>query len=106
MIFRNNKGQVTGELRDGIYEQKLKRNAHSFHSQGALAIDAEHFARLKILGATHVRKSFSNGETFMAALADFTEHGFEKQWTIEDGEQVFLAEKYWAYKNDAQMALF
>lgn len=106
MILRNKKGQMTGELRDGIYEQSLKRTAHSFHSQGLLAIDTEHFERLKMLGATHVRKTFDNGETFTATLEDFKEYGFSKQWTIEDGEQTFLAEKHWSYRNENQMALF
>lgn len=107
MIFRNQKGQMTGELKDGIYEQHLKRRSHSFHSQGALAIDTQHLFSLRQLNARKVKKVFSDtGETFTADLADFAEYGYEKQWTAEDGSQTFLAERYWAYANENQMALF
>jgi hypothetical protein len=106
VIFRNQKGQMTGELKDGIYEQRLRRKMHSFHSQGALAIDTVHLASLRQLGASQVRKIFDNGETFTATIEDFTEHGYEKQWTSEDGMQTFLAERFWIYRNEAQMALF
>jgi len=106
MIFRNQKGQMTGELKDGIYEQHLKRKAHSFHSQGALAIDTQHLASLRQLGAFRIRKVFDNGETFSATLKDFVDFGYEKQWSNEDGMQTFLAEKYWGYSNKAQGVLF
>jgi hypothetical protein len=106
MIFRNQKGQMTGELKDGIYQQHLKRRTHSFHSHGALAIDTVHLASLKQLGALQVRKVFDNGETFTATIDDFTEHGYEKQWTSEDGMQTFLPERFWSYRNDAQMVMF
>ena len=107
MIFRNQKGQMTGELKEGIYEQHLKRRSHSFHSQGALAIDTQHLFSLKQLNAKLVKKVFlDTGETFTASLDSFTDYGYEKQWTQEDGGQTFLAEKYWAYANSNQMALF
>lgn len=105
MILRNNKGQMTGEVIDGVYEQKLKRRSHSFHSQGALAIDTQHLTSLRQIGAYLVRKSFDNGETFTATIATFLEHGYEKQWSEEHGAQTFLAEKYWIYHNSAQMQL-
>jgi len=108
VIFRNQKGQMTGELLpDGVYEQRLNRPAHAFHSRGELAIDTAHLDSLKALGAVRVRKVFGDtGETFEATLDSFEEHGYEKQWTQEDGPQTFLAEKYWAYRNAAQAALF
>ena len=107
MIFRNNKGQMTGELKDGVYEQKLKRRSHSFHSRGELAIDTQHLASLRQLNATLVKKVFvDTGETFTASLNSFIDYGYEKQWTEEDGSQTFLNEKYWNYVNSNQMALF
>ena len=108
MIFRNQKGQMTGELLpEGVYEQRLNRRSHAFHSRGELAIDTAHLNSLKALGAVRVRKIFGDtGETFEAALNSFEEHGYEKQWSNEDGMQTFLAEKYWAYHNSAQAALF
>ena len=105
MIFRNNKGQMTGELKEGVYEQHLKRRSHSFHSQGALAIDTQHLTSLRLLGASSVRKAFDNGETFTATIDAFIEFGYEKQWSLEDGTQTFLAEKHWHYRNGAQMSL-
>ena len=72
-----------------------------------MAIDTAHLNSLKALGAVRVRKIFGDtGETFEAALNSFEEHGYEKQWGNEDGMQTFLAEKYWAYHNSAQVALF
>ena len=108
MIFRNRKGQVTGQLLpDGVYEQHLKRRTHTFHSRRELAIDTAHLESLKALGAVLIRKIFQDtGETFEATLEAFAEHGYEQQWTQEDGPQTFLAEKYWAYRNAAQPALF
>ena len=109
MIFRNNRGQVTGHLLpDNVYVQPgLIRSLHSFNSRGELAIDTAHLTSLKALGAVRVRKVFSDtGETFEATLEAFAEHGYEKQWSVEDGPQTFLAEKYWAYHNAAQPALF
>jgi len=107
VIFRNQKGQMTGELKDGVYEQILKRRSHSFHSQGALAIDTKHLNALKLLGATQVKKVFQDtGETFTASIDSFVDYGWEKQWTDEDGSQTFLNEKYWQYQNSKQMALF
>ena len=108
MIFRNRKGQVTGQLLpDGVYEQHLQRRSHAFHSRGELAIDTAHLDSLKSLGAVRVRKIFSDtGETFEATLDSFAEHGYERQWTPEDGPQTFLAERYWGYQNSAQAALF
>ena len=107
MIFKNNKGQMTGEFKDGVYIQHLKRRSHSFHSQGALAIDTQHLASLRQLDAKQVTKVFlDTGETFTASLDSFIEYGYEKQWTEEDGSQTFLNEKYWNYKNSNQMALF
>jgi len=68
VIFRNRKGQMTGELLpDGVYEQRLNRPAHAFHSRGELAIDTAHLDSLKALGAVRVRKVFGDtGETFEA----------------------------------------
>ena len=107
MIFRNNKGQMTGELKNGVYEQHLKRRSHSFHSQGALAIDTVHLNSLKLLNATLIKKVFQDtGETFTAEVSDFVDYGYEKQWAEEDGSQTFLAEKYWQYQNSKQMTLF
>jgi hypothetical protein len=108
VIFRNRKGQVTGELLpDGVYEQHLNRRSHTFHSRGELAIDTAHLNSLKLLGAVRVRKIFRDtGETFEATLGSFAEHGYEKQWTPEDGPQTFLAEKYWGYHNATQGELF
>ena len=108
MIFRNRTGQVTGELLpDGVYEQHLKRRFHAFHSRGELAIDTAHLDSLKLLGAVRVRKIFSDtGETFEATLDSLIEHGYEKQWSEEDGPQTFLAERYWGYHNAAQGVLF
>ena len=108
MIFRNRKGQMTGELLpDGVYEQRLNRPAHAFHSRGELAIDTAHLDSLKALGAVRVRKVFGDtGETFEATLEAFAQHGYEKQWSVEDGPQTFLAERYWGYQNAAQGALF
>ena len=109
MIFRNRRGQVTGQLLpDKVYVQPgLIRSLHSFNSRGELAIDTAHLESLKALGAVLIRKVFTDtGETFEATLEAFAEHGYEKQWTQEDGPQTFLAEKYWAYRNAAQGALF
>ena len=108
MIFRNRKGQMTGELLpDGVYEQRLQRRFHAFHSRGELAIDTAHLNSLKSLGAVRVRKVFQDtGETFEATLDSLIEHGYEKQWSVEDGPQTFLAERYWGYHNAAQAALF
>jgi len=109
VIFRNRRGQVTGQLLpDKVYVQPgLIRSLHSFNSRGELAIDTAHLESLKALGAVLIRKVFTDtGETFEATLEAFAEHGYEKQWTQEDGPQTFLAEKYWAYRNAAQAALF
>ena len=108
MIFRNRKGQMTGELLPGgVYEQHLKRRSHTFHSRGELAIDTAHLNSLKALGAVRVRKVFGDtGETFEATLGSFEEHGYEKEWSAEDGPQTFLSERYWGYTNAAQGALF
>jgi hypothetical protein len=99
---------MTGQLLPGgVYEQHLKRRSHTFHSRGELAIDTAHLDSLKSLGAVWVRKIFSDtGETFEATLHSFTEHGYEKQWSAEDGPQTFLAERYWGYQNTAQGVLF
>ena len=109
MIFRNRRGQVTGHLLpDKVYVQPgLIRRLHTLNSRGELAIDTAHLESLKALGAVLVRKVFQDtGETFEATLDAFAQHGYEKQWTQEDGPQTFLAEKYWAYRNAAQPALF
>jgi hypothetical protein len=106
MILRNRKGQMTGEVKDGVYEQHLKRGAHAFHSRGELAIDTQHLKSLKGMGATKVRKIFGDtGETFEATLEKFDLHGYEKQWTESDGPQTFLNEKHWTYRNDNQYSM-
>ena len=88
MIFRNSKGQVTGQLLDDkVYEQRLNRRKHSFHSRGELAIDSQHLKSLMHLGCVK-------------------EHGYERQWTESDGVQTFLNEKYWHYENENQMKMF
>jgi hypothetical protein len=109
VIFRNRRGQVTGNLLpDKVYLQPgLIRRLHSFNSRGELAIDTAHLNTLRELGAVLIRKVFQDtGETFEATPEAFAEHGYEKQWSADDGMQTFLAEKYWAYRHTAQPALF
>jgi len=108
MIFRNSKGQVTGQLLDDkVYEQRLNRRKHSFHSRGELAVDSQHLKSLTHLGCVKVRKIFEDtGETFEAGMEAFKEHGYERQWTESDGVQTFLNEKYWHYENENQMKMF
>jgi len=106
VIFKNRKGQITGQVKDGIYEQHLKRGPHTFHSDGALAIDTEHLQTLKAMDVSLVKKMFDNGETFVAHVTDFGDFGYEKQFGQDNGPQTFLAIRYWHYHHEAQMSLF
>jgi hypothetical protein len=107
-VLRNRKGQITGQIKsDGWYEQSLSKTVHAMRMDSSLGIDSEHLEKLLVMDVVGVRKVFRDtGETYEAHLEKFKEFGFEKQWSVEDGKQTFLADKHWSYKNAEQPRLF
>lgn len=103
MILRNYKGQIAGELRDGIYRKVVERKKHLMKMFDGYGID-KHILDILEKDCTKIRLlEKDTKKIYETTPGVFMEKGITKNF---DGEQVFLSLKYWVAENTENLTLF
>jgi hypothetical protein len=103
MILRNNKGQVAGELRDGIYRKVVDSKRHKMKIYNAYGVDLEILEKMRgqCEKVRLLEKDTKN--IYETSYESFLKNGIQKNY---DGKQVFLPLKFWMLENRCNLSLF
>lgn len=96
MIFRNQKGQVTGSLREGIFRKRVQGSKHQLRKPPAYGMDEHIFKKLP--KGTEIRiLDIETGLVYKASIDLWSEKGFTQN--RGHGLQRFLIlEEFETYK--------
>lgn len=103
MILRNNKGQIAGELTDGIYRKVVDSKKHKFRMFNAYGMDKEIMDKLsgQCDKVRLLEKDTKN--IYETDFESFTKNGIQRNY---DGVQVFLPLKFWLLETHCNLSLF
>lgn len=101
--FKNQKGQVVGEMHDSIYRKKVIREKHLMKMFGSYGIDADIFKKLVELKCKEIRVKEKDTDCIMScSFETFANNKIMKNF---DGPQFFLPSKFWTISNPNQQTL-
>lgn len=96
LIFKNNKGQKVGWLKEGIYRKEVSRKKHLMKLYNAWGIDAGIMEALKKEGCTEIRvKDKDTKAIYSVSYTDFMKNGVAAYF---EGPQYFLPLQFWEIK--------
>lgn len=95
MLFKNNRGQIAGSLKEGIYRKKVDSRKHKMKVYDGYGIDKVIFNQLELEGCTQIRLlEEDTGNIFSVLFSLYNEKKIEKTFAGQV-PQVFLPLKYW-----------
>lgn len=97
MIFKNNKSEVIGEFREGVYRKIVDSEKHKMKVYDGYGIDEDIIDQLKAgeEECKEVRlKEKDTGSVYSVDFATFFDKGIRKTFEGQTA-QVFLPLKYW-----------
>lgn len=98
VAFRNSKGQIIGNLKDGVFRKSASKKKHYMRVLEAWGTDNDVLSKLRGLGCTEVRiMDTDTKNVWSTSFATFYEKGYAK--VFGHGTQVFLHKRFWTIKN-------
>lgn len=97
MLFRNEKGQRVGELKDGVYRKIVSGSKHLQKNMDAWAIDSKIVDTLIKEDAQEIRiKDSETDNVYMIPVSEFISHSVERNFGF--GKQMFVSRKFFTIK--------
>lgn len=91
MVFHNSKGQMIGNLKDGIFRKVVRGSKHLLKIRNAWGLDSEVVGQLEGQCKEIRIKDSETGTVFKTSFENFKEHCFEMDFV---GKQTFLEKRY------------
>lgn len=92
--YANNKGQVVGTLKDGIFRKEVHSKKHKMRNFACYGIDTRIIKELIQENCVEVRiRETDTGHIYSSPFSAWVSYGFEKDYG--DGRQTFLPMKYY-----------
>lgn len=103
-VYRNQKGQVVGELKEGIFRKKVNSSRHRLRIFPAYGLDAHILDDLELSGAKEIRlKETDTKNIYSTTIENFRKHHIAKN--LSHGLQVFLPLSKWSVESASQKKL-